>query len=110
MVPFDPGTIFPANFGLNSNIHSQTKMKYWSGLCYNVNAEDFQEDGSDEPMEWYLFEDDFDQILEDAECESQSCSPVVCMRTLISLIDRLLENFEHGVEAEWLEPALFVNG
>jgi hypothetical protein len=109
MVPFDPGSIFPANFGLNTNRNAQTKMDYyWSGLCYNVNAEDFQEAGAEEeePMEWYLFAEDFDEVVEDVECKAKSSSPSFCMKALISLIDRMLESLQHRDEADWLAPAV----
>merc|ERR1712039_1108728 len=36
--------------------------------------------------------------------------PAVCMRALISLIDRLLEDFEHREEAELLAPTALCPG
>jgi hypothetical protein len=105
MVPIDPGGIFPDSFGLYSNRHTQTKMLYYmNDLCYNVNAEDFEEDGveDEEPMQWFLFAEEFDEVEEDAESEARSSSPTVCMKELIPLIDRLLENFEHRERAELL--------
>jgi hypothetical protein len=110
MVPPDPGRIFPNNFGLNSDRHSQAKMNhYWNGLCYKMNLEDFREDQAEdeETMEWFLFEEDVDQDIE--ESDSKLSPPVVCMRSLVFLIDRVLEDFERREQTEWLAPVELVH-
>merc|ERR1712039_311925 len=76
--------------------------------CYNVNIEDFQEAGAEEDeeelMEWYLFAEDCDQVVEDAESEEKSSPSLACLKALICLIDRALESLDHRGEAEWLTP------
>jgi len=107
MVPLDPGGIFPNNFGLCSWKHSQTKLQYYlNDISYTMSAEDFLDDGfeDEEPMEWFLFGEDFDEVVEDAECELESSSPFGCLKEFALLIEQALENFEHVEESTRMAP------
>eukprot|EP00931_Biecheleriopsis_adriatica_P120961 TRINITY_DN96049_c0_g1_i1.p1 TRINITY_DN96049_c0_g1~~TRINITY_DN96049_c0_g1_i1.p1 ORF type:complete len:416 (-),score=79.26 TRINITY_DN96049_c0_g1_i1:97-1194(-) len=79
-VPKDPGGIFPANFGLRTN----EKRHLLDTLCYFFNPADFADD--DEPMEWYLFDEDAEDETSEDEGEHRDAE------ALIALAIHVIEN------------------
>jgi len=72
MIPFDPGSIFPSGFGLNYEKHAKTGC--WGNVCYSLNAEHFREEEEDEPMEWYLFDENFSDASAEEGDVDEPCS------------------------------------
>jgi hypothetical protein len=106
-VPFDPGSIFPMNFGLNADKHTQAKLDYFHDICFTMDAEEFVDAGDDdEPMEWYLFAD---AVESDSEEEAIDASTSVDadheamfdVNVLLALIVHFLEKAEHVQQLEW---------
>jgi len=83
-VPTDPGCIFPPNFGLRKENHGNTT--YLNDLCYFLNPIDFEDD--DEPMEWYLFDEDFDDEI---QVESTTADAASDLHALIACAIKMIE-------------------
>jgi len=88
-VPTDPGSVFPSRFGRTA---AQNKKNYLQALSFVLNVEDFADDGREDAMQWYLFEEDVEDenaggtLTDDASWD------------VYALVVRLIHLIEHGGE------------
>lgn len=81
-VPDDPGGMFPMFFG------QVNRVKKVHQVCYSLNPSDFETDGEDEAMEWYLFDHSeteepvADDVVEDEVPSNLHALLVVAIQTI----------------------------
>jgi len=56
----DPEGMFPIHFGATIKRHERN---YWDILCFHLNPADFPETHEEDPIEWFLFDNDEEEDL-----------------------------------------------
>lgn len=100
MVPLDPGSIFPTQFGLNND--KRDKKHHANDICYFVNANDFEEAEDEEHIEWNLFEDSFSAVSEEEvdEIDNTAVRATIYKHVVMAIVYILKQqqNSEHAQE------------
>lgn len=84
--PPDPADMFPTFFAKNS----RERKSFLSGLCYHLNAADFDANDEDEAMQWDLFDEDFEELHDEGTAD-ETMPDDATMRVLIALAIRSIE-------------------
>jgi len=89
-VPIDPGGMFPTCFGqVNRERNFQS---YLDGLCYFLSPADFESSDDDEAMQWYLFDENFDETTDQPMINEASIDDQIRhMRIVIALATEFLD-------------------
>lgn len=108
-VPTDPGGMFPTCFGQVN--HERNFQSYLDGLCYFLSPADFEASDDDEVMQWYLFDEDFDettdkQMINEAAIDAQARYLRIVIALAIQFLEQAAEA-QHGVNVDlWLETSI----
>lgn len=97
-VPRDPGRMFPLLFGGGGSLN--VSKDYFSGLSFLLEPSDFEEtDAEDEALEWYLFEDEFDENAENEDAAADAAYNAHAVALLINMVEGREPADEAGVQA-----------